>query len=172
MTGSRAGPFRVRPPSAGTARPPSFLPAGSTWRPSARDADSGPRSDRQGPSYPEPPIALAFAAIGLYGVLAYTVASRTGEIGVRMALGARPVEVLRLVARESGSLVGAGIVLGAVGAAVGTRAIAGLLYGVAPADPLALVGAAVALGAVCLIATVVPARRATRIDPAIALRAE
>jgi len=117
-------------------------------------------------------IALAFAAIGLYGVLAYTVASRAREIGVRMALGARPAGILGLVARESASVVGLGIVLGAAGAAVATRAISGLLYGVSPLDPLALCLAAGALGVVCMIATVVPARRATRIDPAISLKSE
>jgi len=117
-------------------------------------------------------IALAFAAIGLYGVLAYTVASRTREIGVRMALGARPLEVLGLVARESAAVVGLGVVLGAAGAAVATRAIAGLLYGVSPLDPLALALAAGALAIVCIVATIVPARRATRIDPAIALQSE
>jgi len=117
-------------------------------------------------------IALAFAAIGLYGVLAYTVASRTREIGVRMALGARPAGILGLVARESASVVGLGIVLGGAGAAVATRAISGLLYGVSPLDPLALGLAAGALGIVCLVATIVPARRATRIDPAVALQSE
>jgi putative ABC transport system permease protein len=117
-------------------------------------------------------IALAFAAIGLYGVLAYTVASRTREIGVRMALGARPIEVLRLIVRESASVVGIGVALGAAGAVAATRTIAGLLYGIGPVDPLALALAATALGLVCLVATVVPAVRATRIDPAIALQAE
>jgi len=117
-------------------------------------------------------IALAFAAIGLYGVLAYNVASRTREIGVRMALGARPAGVLGLVARESASVVGLGIVLGGAGAAVATRAISGLLYGVSPLDPLALGLAAGALVIVCMVATIVPARRATRIDPAIALQSE
>ncbi|MFL5279053.1 MAG: ABC transporter permease [Myxococcales bacterium] len=117
-------------------------------------------------------IALAFAAIGLYGVLAYTVASRTREIGVRMALGARPLEVLGLVARESAAVVGLGVVLGGAGAAVATRAMGGLLYGVSPLDPVALGVAAGALGIVCIVATIVPARRATRIDPAIALQSE
>ncbi|MFL5444703.1 MAG: ABC transporter permease [Myxococcales bacterium] len=117
-------------------------------------------------------IALAFAAIGLYGVLAYTVASRTREIGVRMALGARPLEVLALVARESAAVVGLGVVLGGAGAAVATRAMGGLLYGVSPLDPVALGVAAGALGIVCIVATIVPARRATRIDPAIALQSE
>jgi ABC-type antimicrobial peptide transport system permease subunit len=89
-----------------------------------------------------------------------------------MALGAQPYEVLGLVARESAAVVGLGIVLGAAGAAVATRAIAGLLYGVSPLDPLALGLAAGALGIVCIVATIVPARRATRIDPAIALQSE
>jgi len=89
-----------------------------------------------------------------------------------MALGARPAGILGLVARESASVVGLGIVLGGAGAAVATRAISGLLYGVSPLDPLALGLAAGALGIVCLVATIVPARRATRIDPAIALQSE
>ncbi|MFL5437323.1 MAG: FtsX-like permease family protein, partial [Myxococcales bacterium] len=103
---------------------------------------------------------------------AYTVASRTREIGVRMALGARPLEVLALVARESAAVVGLGVVLGGAGAAVATRAMGGLLYGVSPLDPVALGVAAGALGIVCIVATIVPARRATRIDPAIALQSE
>jgi ABC-type antimicrobial peptide transport system permease subunit len=89
-----------------------------------------------------------------------------------MALGARPLGILGLVARESASVVGLGILLGAGGAAVATRAIGGLLYGVSPLDPLALALAAGALAIVCIAATIVPARRATRIDPAIALQSE
>ncbi|MGZ6125956.1 MAG: ADOP family duplicated permease, partial [Myxococcales bacterium] len=117
-------------------------------------------------------LALLLAGLGLYGVLAYTVAQRTREIGVRMALGARPAQAIALVARESAAVVGAGLLLGVVGALVTARLIAGLLFGVGPADPVALLAALLVLGAVALAATLVPARRAALVDPAVALRAE
>jgi predicted permease len=117
-------------------------------------------------------LALLLAGLGLYGVLAYTVAQRTREIGVRMALGARPVQALALVARESATVVGAGLLLGVAGALAAARFFAGLLFGVGPADPLALLVAVLVLGAVALAATLVPARRAALVDPAVALRAE
>jgi len=117
-------------------------------------------------------IALVLAAVGLYGVLAYTVAGRTREIGVRMALGAPAVHVLSLVARESAALVGIGMLAGAAAAVAAGRAIAGLLYGIGPIDPVSLVGAVAALALVCALATLLPARRALRIDPTEALRYE
>ena len=117
-------------------------------------------------------VALLLAGLGLYGVLAYAVAQRTREIGVRMALGARPVQALVLVGRESLAVVGAGVLLGIAGALASARMISGLLFGIGPADPLALLGAAAVLGAVALIATLLPARRAALVDPAVALRAE
>jgi len=117
-------------------------------------------------------IALILAAIGLYGVLAYTVAGRTREIGVRMALGAPAAHVLGLVARESASVVGIGMAVGAAAAVGAARAIAGLLYGIDPVDPLSLLAAAGVLALVCALATLLPARRALRIDPLLALKAE
>ncbi len=117
-------------------------------------------------------LALLLAGLGLYGVLAYAVTQRTREIGVRMALGARPAQALALVARESAAVVGTGLVLGFIGALLSARFFAGLLFGVGPADPLALLAAMLVLGAVALAATLVPARRAARVDPAVALRAE
>src|SRR5207302_6495493 len=117
-------------------------------------------------------LALVLAGLGLYGVLAYTVAQRTREIGVRMALGARPVQALALVARESGAVVGVGLLLGLGGALATARLFAGLLFGVGPADPIALTAAFVVLGTVALAATLLPARRAARVDPVVALRAE
>lgn len=117
-------------------------------------------------------LALLLAGLGLYGVLAYSVTQRTREIGVRMALGARPAQALGLVARESAAVVGAGLLLGLAGALATARLFASLLFEVAPADPLALLAALLVLGAVALLATLVPARRAALVDPAIALRAE
>jgi predicted lysophospholipase L1 biosynthesis ABC-type transport system permease subunit len=117
-------------------------------------------------------LALLLAGLGLYGVLAYAVAQRTREIGVRMALGARPAQALGLIARESAAVVGVGLVLGVAGALVSARFIAGLLFGVGPSDPLALAAALLVLAAVAAIATLLPARRAARVDPAVALRAE
>jgi putative ABC transport system permease protein len=117
-------------------------------------------------------LALLLAGLGLYGVLAYAVTQRTREIGVRMALGARPAQALALVARESAAVVGAGLLLGSAGALASARSFAGLLFGVGPADPLALLGAVLVLGAISLAATLVPARRAALVDPAVALRAE
>jgi ABC-type antimicrobial peptide transport system permease subunit len=117
-------------------------------------------------------LALVLAGLGLYGVLAYTVAQRTREIGVRMALGARPAQALGLVARESSAVVGVGLLLGLAGALVTARLFAGLLFGVGPADPVALAASVVVLAAVALAATLLPARRAARVDPAVALRAE
>jgi predicted permease len=117
-------------------------------------------------------LALALAGLGLYGVLAYTVAQRTREIGVRMALGARPAQALALVARESGAVVGVGLLLGLGGALATARLFAGLLFGVGPADPIALTAALVVLGTVAVAATLLPARRAARVDPVVALRAE
>jgi predicted permease len=116
--------------------------------------------------------ALALAAVGIYGVMSYSVARRRSEIGIRMALGARPADVLRLVMREAIGVVAIGGGIGLAVAWLMTRLMGGLLYGVAATDPLtfALVGALLTL--VALLATYVPARRAVRIDPLSALRAE
>src|SRR5207247_3822499 len=117
-------------------------------------------------------IATLLAVIGLYGVMAYTVARRTREIGVRMALGAVPGDVVWLVMREVAALVGTGITLGLVAAWGLSRAVSSQLYGVAATDPLTIAGAAGALAAVALVAGYVPARRATRVNPVLALRYE
>jgi putative ABC transport system permease protein len=116
--------------------------------------------------------ALALAAIGIYGVIAYSVAQRRGEIGIRIALGARTSDVLRLVIGEGLILVGAGVATGLVAAAAASRLLASLLYGISPHDPLIFAGTALALAAVALAATWLPARRAARIDPIVSLRYE
>ncbi len=117
-------------------------------------------------------LALVLAAVGLYGVVAYSVRQRTKEIGVRMAVGADAGRIARLVAGESARMVGVGLALGLVGALVIARLLAGFLYGVGPADPVALTGAALVLAFAALLATVLPVRRATRVDPVVALAAE
>jgi predicted permease len=117
-------------------------------------------------------IALAVCAAGLYGIIAYAVSQRTREIGVRVALGAEPMAVARLVLADSGRLVLMGGVLGLLAAFAATRALASFLYQVRPADPAALGGAVALLVIVALIATLVPVRRALRIDPADALRTD
>lgn len=115
-------------------------------------------------------LGLLLAALGLYGVTAYAVAQRLGEIGIRMALGAAPGGVIRLVMSRVSLLVGLGIVIG-VGLSLGaTKFIASLLYGVEPRDPATLIGAAVVLAVVGGIAGWLPAWRASRIDPAEVLR--
>jgi putative ABC transport system permease protein len=117
-------------------------------------------------------FATFLAALGLYGVIALAVTQRTQEIGVRMALGARGASVLRLIITKGIAVSLAGIVIG-LGAAVAiTRLIAGLLYGVRPGDPVTFAGVGIMLLATTLLACYVPARRATRIDPLIALRFE
>ena len=117
-------------------------------------------------------IALAVCAAGLYGIIAYAVSQRTREIGVRVALGAEPMAVARLVLADSGRLVLAGAALGLVVAVAATRALASFLYQVRPTDPAALGGAILLLVVVALIATLVPVRRALRIDPIDALRTD
>ncbi len=116
--------------------------------------------------------ALALAAIGIHGVLSYSVAARTRELGIRMALGAPPAKVLGLVAGEGAVLALLGIVIGLSGALMLTRLMSALLYGVTPGDPATFIFVALFLGAVALGACYIPARRATRIDPAISLRVE
>jgi predicted permease len=117
-------------------------------------------------------LALLVAAVGLYGAMAYTVARRTREIGIRMALGARRESVLSHVLREAARLAAIGGALGLAIAVPATRLLRSQLFGVSPSDPLTLVGVCVVLGAVSLAAAYVPARRATRVDPVVALRAE
>jgi len=117
-------------------------------------------------------IALVLAAVGIYGVLAYSVAQRTREIGVRMALGARDTTVATMVVREALGVVGIGLAIGIAGALVLTRVMASLLYDVSPTDPVTFVGVTVALGAVALLASYLPARRAAGVDPIVALRQE
>jgi predicted permease len=117
-------------------------------------------------------LALVLAAIGIYGIMAYTVARRTSEIGIRMALGARQAQVLGMVLREVGWRGLAGVVLG-VGAALGaTRLVSSMLYGLKAWDPATLLGIAVLLLGIALLAGLGPARRAARIDPTRALRHE
>lgn len=116
--------------------------------------------------------ALLLAGIGLFGVMAYLVAQRTSELGVRLVLGARPGDVLRLVMRDGMRLVGAGLVVGLGGGLVAARALESQLFGVRPWDPLALVGVAIVLTLAALAALLTPAWRAASIDPARAMRIE
>jgi putative ABC transport system permease protein len=117
-------------------------------------------------------LALALAMIGAYGVTSYLVSQRTREIGVRLALGAEPSRVARLVVFDGMRVALAGVALGIVGAMLTTRLAAGLLYGVSPRDPLTIVGVATVLLAVAAVANYLPARRAARVDPLVALRQE
>jgi putative ABC transport system permease protein len=117
-------------------------------------------------------IALVMACLGLYGVMAYAVAQRTREMGVRMALGASRQSVLGLVLRQGLTLAGAGGAVGLVGALALSRVLQSQLFGVSAADPATLVAVAALLGAVAFVATLVPARRATRVAPAVALRGD
>jgi putative ABC transport system permease protein len=117
-------------------------------------------------------LALVLAAIGIYGVMAYAVAQRTTEIGVRMALGATPSEVFRLVLADGLRITAIGVTLGAAGSLVVGRWLTTLLFGVAPGDPRTLAATAGLLLLVAAAACFIPARRATRVDPMVALRAE
>jgi ABC-type antimicrobial peptide transport system permease subunit len=117
-------------------------------------------------------IALLLAAVGVYGVLAYLVAQRKQEIGIRMALGSTARGIFRLVARESLAIIGAGLAVGLLGAVGLAQSIRTLLYQVRPMDPALLASVCAILAAVGTIACLVPAWRATRVDPAIALRQE
>jgi ABC-type antimicrobial peptide transport system permease subunit len=112
------------------------------------------------------------AAIGLYGVISYTVAQRTNEIGIRMALGAQGSGVVRLILGEVAILIGIGIVVGAGLTLAGGKAATSLLYGLAARDPVTLVAAAVLLIVIGFAASFVPALKATRVDPMVALRYE
>jgi ABC-type antimicrobial peptide transport system permease subunit len=117
-------------------------------------------------------VALFLATLGIYGVLAYLVAQRTREIGIRVALGSSRAAILRLVLREGFELVVIGLVLGIIGAVSMQKAVASEIYGVRALDPLLLASVMAVLAIVALAACAVPARRAVRVDPIIALRSE
>jgi predicted permease len=117
-------------------------------------------------------VALLLAAVGLYGVIAYSVGTRTREFGIRMALGAESRQIFGLVLREGGILVAVGLALGLIASLALARLMTGLVFGISPTDPLSFLLVIPLLGFVALLAAALPARRATRIDPNSALRAE
>ena len=117
-------------------------------------------------------VALALACVGLYGLMSFLVLNRVGEIGLRMALGALPGQVLRMILRESLALVGLGVVLGLLAAYGGTRFIQSMLFGISPADPLTYGAVALLLIVVALLASLLPARHAAQVEPMAALRSE
>jgi putative ABC transport system permease protein len=117
-------------------------------------------------------MALVLAAIGIYGVIAYSVAQRTQEIGVRLALGATPWGVVRMVLGQGGRLAVVGIALGLGGAAGLTRFLERMLFGVAPFDAVTFASTALGLGVITIVASLIPAWRAARIDPVAVLREE
>jgi ABC-type antimicrobial peptide transport system permease subunit len=117
-------------------------------------------------------LALILASIGIYGVISYSVAQRTREIGIRMALGASQRQVLRMVVGGGAKLAVIGILIGAVGALVLTQFIRSFLFGVSPSDPPTFIGISFILAGVAILASYVPARRAMKVDPNTALRYE
>jgi len=117
-------------------------------------------------------LGLILAVIGVYSVVSYATAQRTHEIGIRMALGAAPGDILKMVLRQSLAVVMIGIAVGLAAALAGTRALASLLVGITPSDPVTFGSVLVLLSGVALLACWIPARRATRVSPLVALRYE
>jgi predicted permease len=117
-------------------------------------------------------LALLLASVGIYGVISYVVGERTREMGIRMALGAQRSDILWLILRQGGTLAGAGVVLGLISSMGLARFMTGLLYGVGATDPLTFLAVAILLGLVALAACCIPALRAARVDPMVALRYE
>ena len=117
-------------------------------------------------------VAMLLAAIGLYGVMSYSVAQRTKEIGIRMALGAQRPDVLALVVKQGMALVFVGIAAGTILSLATTRLISGMLFGITATDPLTFAGVAALLSVVAFLANYLPARRAASVDPMVALRYE
>jgi ABC-type antimicrobial peptide transport system permease subunit len=146
----------------------------TTFRPLSDNLDKYLQGSRAGAAIAEAlgGFALALATIGMFGVFAYCVQQRTKEIGIRVALGARPAQVIRLVLGSSSKAVLIGLLLGFAGAAGLSQLMRGLLYGLSPHDPLSYAMVALALASAGLVATFLPARRAANIDPVNALRCE
>jgi ABC-type antimicrobial peptide transport system permease subunit len=117
-------------------------------------------------------LAVILGVIGIYGVLAFLVSTRTREIGIRLAIGALPRDVLWLVLKDGARFSLLGISVGLLAASALTRLLSGQLYGVSPADPVTFIGAALVMAMVTLLACYIPTRRAMRVDPIVALRYE
>jgi putative ABC transport system permease protein len=115
-------------------------------------------------------LALLLAALGIYGVVSYSTAQRTQEIGIRMALGAQPQKVLRMVLAQALKLAAAGVLIGLAGSLAISRTLSTLLYGVSTTEPSAFASVALLLAGVAAVASLVPAQRAARVDPMVALR--
>jgi putative ABC transport system permease protein len=117
-------------------------------------------------------LGLILAVVGVYGIVSYVTSQRTHEIGIRLALGAEPRQILKMVLRQGLVIIGVGLALGLVSAVVAGRLASNFLVGVNPADPLIFGGVSVLLACVALFACYIPARRATKVDPMVALRYE